>query len=65
VQFASGPLDTTVLHRDALAPGDRLAGPLIVQDADATTLIEAGDCLAMAPDGSLIIDLHTAIERGV
>jgi N-methylhydantoinase A/oxoprolinase/acetone carboxylase beta subunit len=59
VQFATGALDTTVLYRDALVPGDRLPGPLIVQDADATTLIEAGDRLVMTPDGSLIIDVHT------
>ncbi len=59
VQFASGVIDTPVLHRDALSPGDRLSGPLIVQDADTTTLLEAGDRLRMAPDGSLIIDVDT------
>lgn len=59
VQFTSGAVDTPVLHRDALSPGDRLPGPLIVQDADATTLLEAGDHLVVAPDGSLIIDVDT------
>jgi N-methylhydantoinase A len=65
VQFASGALDTPVLHRDALAPGEKLAGPLIVQDADATTLLETGDRLLMAADGSLIVDVDTAAERGI
>jgi N-methylhydantoinase A len=59
VQFVSGAVQTPVIHRDALATGDSLSGPLIVQDADATTLLEAPDRLVMAPDGSLIIDVNT------
>jgi N-methylhydantoinase A len=64
VQFASGAVDTPVLHRDGLAPGEKLAGPLIVQDADATTLLEAGDRLVVARDGSLIIDVDTTTTGG-
>jgi N-methylhydantoinase A len=56
--FADGPIDTPVLRREALAPGDRLDGPLIVEDPDATTLIYERDRLVLAPDGSLIIDVN-------
>jgi N-methylhydantoinase A/oxoprolinase/acetone carboxylase beta subunit len=57
VHFAGGPADTPILRRESLVSGDRLDGPLIVEDPDTTTLIEARDHLRVAGDGSLIIDI--------
>jgi N-methylhydantoinase A len=57
VHFAGGPADTPIVRREALVSGDRLDGPLIVEDPDTTTLIESRDRLGVAGDGSLIIDV--------
>jgi N-methylhydantoinase A len=62
VHFASGSTETPVIRREALVTGDRIAGPAIVEDPDATTLIEPGDSLVVGRDGSLIIEVETEGE---
>ena len=52
------PVETGIVARDSLAPGDRLAGPAIVEQDDTTTLIPPGwtavtgegGILTLAPD---------------
>jgi N-methylhydantoinase A/oxoprolinase/acetone carboxylase beta subunit len=51
-----------VIRREALVTGDRIAGPAIVEDPDATTLIEPGDSLVVGRDRSLIIEVETEGE---
>jgi N-methylhydantoinase A len=55
VRFAGGWHDTPVLRRGALTPGDRLAGPLVIEQLDATTLIPPGDRAAVDADRNLRI----------
>ena len=45
------PLETRIVARDALAAGDRLAGPAIVEQDDTTTLIPPGWIALTGPDG--------------
>lgn len=44
-----------VYHRDALAVGDRIPGPAIVEQADTTTLIEPGWSGSVHPSGVLLL----------
>ena len=59
LHFASGPRSALVVLREGLEPGTRLDGPAIVQDANATTLIEERDSLRALDDGSLMIHIET------
>ena len=54
---------TALVHdRARLAPGDRLAGPAIITQLDATTIVLAGQTLLVDPHGTLVID--TAVTSG-
>jgi N-methylhydantoinase A/oxoprolinase/acetone carboxylase beta subunit len=44
-----------VWERDALAPGDTIRGPAIVEQADTTTLIEPGWTARVAEDAVLLL----------
>ena len=50
--------ETPVYRRDSLAPGQRLDGPAIIEQFDATTLIHPGDRAAVDGWGNLIIALE-------
>jgi N-methylhydantoinase A len=52
---ASSPLECDVIDRQSIAPGDRLEGPLIVEQADSTTIIPAGASATCADRGELVI----------
>jgi 5-oxoprolinase (ATP-hydrolysing) len=47
--------DTPVYERAALASGDRIAGPAIVAEANATTVVEPGWRATVQPGGALIL----------
>ncbi|MBS1880454.1 MAG: hydantoinase/oxoprolinase family protein [Actinobacteria bacterium] len=55
--------EVEVHRRAALAAGTRLAGPLIVEEPDGTTLVGPGDGLLVRADGSLVIEIGQ-IEGG-
>jgi N-methylhydantoinase A len=55
VTFADGEHETAVIPRGALAPGDTLEGPAVLEEHDSTTLLHPGDRLAVLADGSLSI----------
>jgi N-methylhydantoinase A len=57
VWFAGQWLDTPIVARDALRPGDTLAGPLVVEQLDTTTVVEPGDTAAIDAQGNLVISL--------
>ncbi|MCX7891763.1 MAG: hydantoinase/oxoprolinase family protein [Burkholderiales bacterium] len=58
VWFESGWADTPVYRRDAIPPGARFAGPAIVEQLDATTVIEPG-CEAEADRlGNLVVAVN-------
>ncbi len=58
--FPAGPADTPVYDRAALAPGQRLAGPAIVDEAGASIVVYPGHVLTVDTIGNLIIDLPAA-----
>ncbi|MFM2088095.1 MAG: hypothetical protein RLZZ237_2964, partial [Pseudomonadota bacterium] len=47
--------DSGLYAFEALRPGDRIAGPAIVTDANATTVIEPGWSASVTPHGHLIL----------
>jgi 5-oxoprolinase (ATP-hydrolysing) len=47
--------EALVLRREALAAGDRVAGPALVADSGATTLVAPGWTALVADDGTLIL----------
>ncbi|MFZ4875734.1 hydantoinase B/oxoprolinase family protein [Janthinobacterium sp. Mn2066] len=47
--------DSGLYAFDALRPGDQIAGPAIVTDANATTVIEPGWSASVTPHGHLIL----------
>ena len=56
--FAGQWLDTAILARDALRPGDTLAGPLVIEQLDTTTVVEPGDTATIDAQGNLVIALR-------
>ncbi len=56
-------LDVPLYRREQLAHGDELAGPAIVAEANATTVVEAGWRARCGFDGSLVIDRVHALVR--
>jgi N-methylhydantoinase A len=55
VHDAAGPMEAAVFDRARLGAGDRIAGPAIVTQLDATTLVAPGWCAEVRPDGSLLL----------
>jgi N-methylhydantoinase A len=55
VWFGGKWLDTPIVRRERLGPGARLAGPAIVEQMDATTVIEPGDRARVDSLGNLLI----------
>lgn len=51
------PLETPVLARELLAPGDRLAGPAIVEQPETTTLVPPGWRLRVDAHANLLLTL--------
>ena len=53
--FAGAVVDTTVLHRDRLRPGDRFAGPLVIEEQSSTTVVPPGCTMLVDGLGNLLI----------
>ena len=63
VRFDDDWHDTPVYWRDGLPAGAELQGPAIVEQLDATTVIEPGDRATQDRDGNLLVTLGTVVER--
>ena len=50
------PVETRIVARDSLAPGDRLPGPAIVEQDDTTTLVPPGWTALTGDDGIMILE---------
>jgi N-methylhydantoinase A len=50
-------LEAPVWHREALLAGNEIAGPAIVEEISATTVLYPGDRARVDPIGSLIVDI--------
>ena len=53
---AAGPIETAIVDRTALAPGMRFAGPSIVEQFDATTVVPAGWTVTVDGHRNLILE---------
>jgi len=58
VWFDGEWVDTPILGRDTLRPGDALSGPVIVEQLDTTTVIEPGDAAVIDAHGNLVVTLR-------
>ena len=58
--FDGGFVDTPVYDRYALTPGTRIAGPAIIEEREATTIIPPGDAANVDATGTLAIDIGLA-----
>jgi 5-oxoprolinase (ATP-hydrolysing) len=58
--FDGGFIATPVYDRYALAPGVRIAGPAIIEEREATTIIPPGDTASVDATGTLAIDIGLA-----
>jgi len=55
---ALGALPTAVYDRYALVPGDRLAGPAVIEERESTTVVDPGTEVTVDAHGNLLIDLR-------
>jgi N-methylhydantoinase A len=51
------PIESRVLWRPAMNPGDVVVGPAVIEEPNSTTLVHPGDRVTVTPTGHLIIDL--------
>ena len=58
--FGDGFVETPVYDRYLLAPGARLAGPAIIEEREATTVVAPGDTLRVDATGTLRIAVAVA-----
>src|SRR5262249_57596729 len=57
--FGAGFVEAAVYDRYALVPGDRIAGPAIVEEREATTVVPPGDTLRV--DANLNLRLASGV----
>jgi N-methylhydantoinase A/oxoprolinase/acetone carboxylase beta subunit len=53
----AGTVVAPVIRRVSLRPGEALSGPAVIEEADATCLVDLGDRVSVLPHGSLAIDV--------
>jgi N-methylhydantoinase A len=54
---AAQPIESRVLWRPAMAAGDTVVGPAVVEEPNSTILIHPGDRVTVTSTGHLVIDL--------
>jgi N-methylhydantoinase A len=55
VHFADGTLDVPLYERAALGAGDKISGPAIISQLDATTLVLPGWQGEVHPSGAILL----------
>jgi len=62
--YADGAFrDAAVFDRDHLRPGDAIAGPAVIREDNATTVVEPGWRAAFTERGDLVLDRVEAVRR--
>ena len=61
--MAGSTHETPVVDRDALAPGNRIAGPAIIREQTATTVVEPGWQAELTAKGHLVLTRVVPLER--
>ena len=49
---------TPVYDRYALKPGERLAGPAVIEERESTTVVDPGADVVVDPHGNLVVELR-------
>jgi N-methylhydantoinase A/oxoprolinase/acetone carboxylase beta subunit len=57
VVFEDAPVGCPVVSRDLLETGERVTGPMVVEDPDSTTLVWPGDTLMLQASGVMEITI--------
>jgi 5-oxoprolinase (ATP-hydrolysing) len=57
--FEEGPLETPVIRRESLQPGQKTQGPALIVEEHTTVVVEPGFSFQMNPDGHLILEMET------
>src|SRR5579871_854486 len=57
VVFDAAAVDCPIYRRESLAPGERIAGPAVIQEYASTTLLFPCDRVEVAPSGELLIQV--------
>jgi N-methylhydantoinase A len=60
---AGGFRSAGIYQREQLEPGDRIVGPAIIDQLDATTVVLAGQSATVAPCGTLVIEIRGSDEH--
>jgi N-methylhydantoinase A len=60
IALPEGEVEAAVVARATLGPGDRLEGPAVVEQADATTLLAADDVAEVDAAGNLVVQVGGA-----
>ena len=55
---AGGHVDTPVIDRYAMSPGNRHSGPVLVEERESTTVILPGDAAYVTQTGHLMVDIN-------
>jgi N-methylhydantoinase A len=56
---AGGFVDTPIVDRYGMRPGERLAGPALVEERESTTVMLPGDVAEVTTTGHLMLDINT------
>ena len=54
---AGGYVDAAVVDRYAIGTGQRIAGPALIEEREATTVVLPGDAAFISPNGHLVIEI--------
>ena len=60
----AGHVEASMIARDALSAGDKLAGPLIVTELSSTTLVPAGWSACVSGSGALLMERTERADDG-
>jgi 5-oxoprolinase (ATP-hydrolysing) len=63
--FGDGFVEATVYDRYALMPGDTIAGPAIIEEREATTVVPPGDTLRVDDNLNLRLTIGVAAPRAL
>jgi N-methylhydantoinase A len=62
VHFASGTAQVPLFNRAAFGAGDRVDGPAIISQLDATTLVLPNWLGEVHPSGAILLTMRTPLE---
>ena len=52
-----GFIEAAVVNRYSMKPGERVAGPALIEEREATTVLLPGDTASLTANGHVVIDI--------